>query len=360
MGFMNRLDTIIKFTGLLLAYSIAIYISLVFIFGGIAWLTDGLFALPKEICMGITKLFIGVAAAAFLGLVFSYFIENIFFMRRQVKAFSRKLGELRKDTELLFWPANSPACSFLIFILQQIACLALSWFLGKWIMGFSDLPMAVTFATSYVVLFILAKTAEIFLLTARSTKLAEQLKVILKESNPVLLHECENLKQEISARDEEINKLRKLVKFADEASRIRQVLPNDRYIGYCFDREGNTTYFFGDYVAFCFDIHENAVILKVTGKIGDMLKVDSGRDLHILDSINKTRLRDIILSLARGMKVTKFEAAHILQEELDKRPLLAMNGKARECLDLLLAGENPFTLKFNKDNNNNNDDDYEK
>lgn len=69
----------------------------------------------------------------------------------------------------------------------------------------------------------------------------------------------------------------------------------------------------------------------------------------LIEEINKARLRDMIFCISKLHGITKFQAAQMVQEEITKLPLLVVNDKARECLNLLLEGKNPFTAKYNND-----------
>lgn len=53
------------------------------------------------------------------------------FMRKQVDIYTRDLDDLQKKTEQLFWPVNTIAGHFLAFVLLQLSCIALSWYLGN-------------------------------------------------------------------------------------------------------------------------------------------------------------------------------------------------------------------------------------
>lgn len=225
---MNRTDFIKGFS-YSLAGSLIICLFLVFFFAFITWLSDGLWGLPEYASMTIVKCCFGLAAVSLVGLIFTYYIENIFFMRKQVDIYTRDLDDLQKKTEQLFWPANTLAGQFLAFVLLQLSCIALSWYLGKWLMGFADISQSFAVVASYVVLIALSMAVLVYLLSIRTKKLAEDIKDVVKNSDSILTSVCKNLQQEIFTRNERIDKLKKELTLVKENSIIKQILPNNKF-----------------------------------------------------------------------------------------------------------------------------------
>ena len=335
---MNRTDFIKGFS-YSLAGSLIICLFLVFFFAFITWLSDGLWGLPEYASMTIVKCCFGLAAVSLVGLIFTYYIENIFFMRKQVDIYTRDLDDLQKKTEQLFWPANTLAGQFLAFVLLQLSCIALSWYLGKWLMGFADISQSFAVVASYVV----------YLLSIRTKKLAEDIKDVVKNSDSILTSVCKNLQQEIFTRNERIDKLKKELTLVKENSIIKQILPNNKYVGCFRNRNGNTIYYFGEYLLFYYDCLSDSIKVIVAKDNHGTLKMIEVKQSVLIEEINKARLRDMIFCISKLHGITKFQAAQMVQEEITKLPLLVVNDKAKECLNLLLQGKNPFTAKYNND-----------
>lgn len=346
---MNRTDFIKGFS-YSLAGSLIICLFLVFFFAFITWLSNGLWGLPEYASMTIVKCCFGLAAVSLVGLIFTYYIENIFFMRKQIDIYTRDLDDLQKKTEQLFWPVNTLAGHFLAFVLLQLSCIALSWYLGKWLMGFADISQSFAVVASYVVLIALSMAVLVYLLSIRTKKLAEDIKDIVKNSDPILTSVCKNLQQEIFTRNERIDKLKKELTLVKENSIIKQILPNNKYIGCFRNRNGNTIYYFGEYLLFYYDCLSDTIKIIVAKDDQGTLKMGEKWDkAALIEEINKARLRDMIFCISKLHGITKFQAAQMVQEEITKLPLLVVNDKARECLNLLLEGKNPFTAKYNND-----------
>lgn len=345
---MNRTDFIKGFS-YSLAGSLIICLFLVFFFAFITWLSNGLWGLPEYASMTIAKCCFGLAAVSLVGLIFTYYIENIFFMRKQIDIYTRDLDDLQKKTEQLFWPVNTLAGHFLAFVLLQLSCIALSWYLGKWLMGFADISQSFAVVASYVVLIALSMAVLVYLLSIRTKKLAEDIKDIVKNSDPILTSVCKNLQQEIFTRNERIDKLKKELTLVKENSIIKQILPNNKYIGCFRNRNGNTIYYFGEYLLFYYDCLSNSIKIIVAKDNHGTLKMIEVKQFVLIEEINKAILRDMIFCISKLHGITKFQAAQMVQVEITKLPLLVVNDKARECLNLLLQGKNPFTAKYNND-----------
>ena len=73
---MNRTDFIKGFS-YSLAGSLIICLFLVFFFAFVTWLSNGLWGLPEYASMTIVKCCFGLAAVSLVGLIFTYYIENI-------------------------------------------------------------------------------------------------------------------------------------------------------------------------------------------------------------------------------------------------------------------------------------------
>lgn len=345
---MNRTDFIKGFS-YSLAGSLIICLFLVFFFAFIIWLSDGIWGLPEFASMTIVKCCFGLAAVSLVGLIFTYYIENIFFMRKQVDIYTRNLDDLQKKTEQLLWPANTLAGHFLAFVLLQLSCIALSWYLGKWLLGFADISQSFAVVASYVVLIVLSMAVLVYLLSIRTKRLAEDIKDVVKNSDPILKSVCKNLQQEIFTRNERIDNLKKELTLVKENSIIKQILPNNKYVG-CFKNiNGNTIYYFGEYLLFYYDCHSDSIKINVAKDNHGNLKMIEVKQSVLIEEINKARLRDMIFCISKLHGITKFQAAQMVQEEIAKLPLLIVNDKARECLNLLLEGKNPFTAKYNND-----------
>lgn len=345
---MNRTDFIKGFS-YSFAGSLIICLFLVFFFAFITWLSDGIWGLPEFASMTIVKCCFGLAAVSLVGLIFTYYIENIFFMRKQVDIYTRNLDDLQKKTEQLLWPANTLAGHFLAFVLLQVACIALSWYLGKWLLGFADISQSFAVVASYVVLIVLSMAVLVYLLSIRTKRLAEDIKDVVKNSDPILKSVCKNLQQEIFTRNERIDNLKKELTLVKENSIIKQILPNNKYVG-CFKNiNGNTIYYFGEYLLFYYDCHSDSIKINVAKDNHGNLKMIEVKQSVLIEEINKARLRDMIFCISKLHGITKFQAAQMVQEEIAKLPLLIVNDKARECLNLLLEGKNPFTAKYNND-----------
>lgn len=345
---MNRTDFIKGFS-YSLAGSLIICLFLVFFFAFITWLSDGLWGLPEYASMTIVKCCFGLAAVSLVGLIFTYYIENISFMRKQVDIYTRDLDDLQKKTEQLFWPANTLAGHFLAFVLLQLSCIALSWYLGKWLLGLADISQSFSVVASYVVIIALSMAVLVYLLSIRTKRLSEEIKDIVKNSDPILTSVCKNLQQEIFTRNERIDKLKKELTLVKENSIIKQILPNNKYVGCFRNRNGNTIYYFGEYLLFYYDSLSDSIKVIVAKDNHGTLKMIEVKQSVLIEEINKARLRDMIFCISKLHGITKFQAAQMVQEEIAKLPLLIVNDKARKCLNLLLEGKNPFTAKYNSD-----------
>lgn len=345
---MNRTDFIKGFS-YSLAGSLIICLFLVFFFAFITWLSDGLWGLPEYASMTIVKCCFGLAAVSLVGLIFTYYIENISFMRKQVDIYTRDLDDLQKKTEQLFWPANTLAGHFLAFVLLQLSCIALSWYLGKWLLGLADISQSFSVVASYVVIIALSMAVLVYLLSIRTKRLSEEIKDIVKNSDPILTSVCKNLQQEIFTRNERIDKLKKELTLVKENSIIKQILPNNKYVGCFRDKNGNTIYHFGEYLLFYYDCLSYSIKIIVAKDNHGNLKMGDVKQSVLIEEINKARLRDMIFCISKLHGITKFQAAQMVQEEIAKLPLIVVNDKARECLNLLLEGKNPFTAKYNND-----------
>lgn len=345
---MNRTDFIKGFS-YSLAGSLIICLFLVFFFAFITWLSDGLWGLPEYASMTIVKCCFGLAAVSLVGLIFTYYIENISFMRKQVDIYTRDLDDLQKKTEQLFWPANTLAGHFLAFVLLQLSCIALSWYLGKWLLGLADISQSFSVVASYVVIIALSMAVLVYLLSIRTKRLSEEIKDIVKNSDPILTSVCKNLQQEIFTRNERIDKLKKELTLVKENSIIKQILPNNKYVGCFRDKNGNTIYHFGEYLLFYYDCLSDSIKIIVAKDNHGNLKMGDVKQSVLIEEINKARLRDMIFCISKLHGITKFQAAQMVQEEIAKLPLIVVNDKARECLNLLLEGKNPFTAKYNND-----------
>lgn len=189
----------------------------------------------------------------------------------------------------------------------------------------------------------------VYLLSIRTKKLAEDVKDVVKNSDPILTSVCKNLQQEIFTRNERIDKLKKELTLVKENSIIKQILPNNKYVGCFKNRNGNTIYYFGEYLLFYYDCLSDSIKIIVAKDNHGNLKMGDVKQSVLIEEINKARLRDMIFCISKLHGITKFQAAQMVQEEIAKLPLLIVNDKARECLNLLLEGKNPFTAKYNND-----------
>lgn len=189
----------------------------------------------------------------------------------------------------------------------------------------------------------------IYLLSIRTKKLSEDIKDVVKNSDPILKSVCKNLQQEIFTRNERIDKLKKELTLVKENSIIKQILPNNKYVGCFKDKYGNTIYYFGEYLLFLYDCLSDSVKIIVAKDDQGTLKMGEVKKTALVEEINKAKLREMIFCISKLHGITKFQAAQMVQEEIAKLPLLVVNDKARECLNLLLEGKNPFTAKYNND-----------
>ena len=64
-------------------------------------------------------------------------------------------------------------------------------------MGFADISQSFAVVASYVVLIALSMAVLVYLLSIRTKKLAEDIKDVVKNSDPILTSVCKNLQQEI-------------------------------------------------------------------------------------------------------------------------------------------------------------------
>lgn len=189
----------------------------------------------------------------------------------------------------------------------------------------------------------------IYLLSIRTKKLSEDIKDVVKNSDPILTSVCKNLQQEIFTRNERIDKLKKELTLVKENSIIKQILPNNKYVGCFKNRNGNTIYYFGEYLLFYYDCLSDSIKIIVAKDNHGTLKMIEVKQFVLIEEINKAILRDMIFCISKLHGITKFQAAQMVQVEITKLPLLVVNDKARECLNLLLEGKNPFTAKYNND-----------